>query len=127
MPNEELKDYVTTMLGTDYVEVELTDEALNVIIKQALDKIAPFYDGRRYILGEGKVVDLSDHASSIKEILHVYNTTNSNIYSLQEYVFGGSGIMIYSSRLMDRLQLYTCYKMLYNELNYTKDINFRYI
>ena len=28
---------------------------------------------------------------------------------------------------MDRLDLYTCYKMLYNELNYTKDINFRYI
>ncbi len=127
MPNEELKDYVKTMLGDDYVEVELTDEALNVIIKQALDKIAPFYDGRRFILGEGKTIDLSDHASSIKEILRVYNTTNSNIYSLQEYVFGGNGIMIYSSRLMDRLQLYTCYKMLYNELNYTKDINFKYI
>ena len=127
MPNEELKNYVKTMLGEDYVEVELTDEALNVIIKQALDKIAPFYDGRRYILGEGKVIDLSDHSSAIKEILHVYNTTNSNIYSLQEYVFGGNGIMIYSSRLMDRLQLYPCYKMLYNELNYTKDINFRYI
>ena len=95
MPNEELKNYVKTMLGEDYVEVELTDEALNVIIKQALDKIAPFYDGRRYILGEGKVIDLSDHSSAIKEILHVYNTTNSNIYSLQEYVFGGNGIMIY--------------------------------
>ena len=39
MPNEELKNYVKTMLGEDYVEVELTDEALNVIIKQALDKI----------------------------------------------------------------------------------------
>ncbi len=127
MPNEELKNYVKTMLGDDYVEVELTDEALNNVIKQALDKIAPFYDGRRYILGTGKVVDLSDHSSAIKEILRVYNTTNSNIYSLQDYVFGGNGIMIYSSRLMDRLEMYTCYKMLYNELNYTKDVNFKYI
>ena len=127
MPNSELKNYVKSMLGDDYVEVELTDETLNIIIKQALDKIAPFYDGRRYILGEGKVVDLSDHASAIKEILHVYNTKNANIYSLQEYVFGGNGIMIYSSRLMDRLQLYNCYKMLSNELNYTKDVNFRYM
>ena len=127
MPNDELKNYIKLMLGDDYVEVELTDATLNVIIKQTLDKIAPFYDGRRYILGTGKVVDLTDHASAIKEIIKVYNTTNSNIYSLQEYVFGGNGIMIYSSRLMDRLELYTCYKMLYNELNYTKDINFKYI
>ena len=52
MPNSELKNYVKSMLGDDYVEVELTDETLNIIIKQVLDKIAPFYDGRRYILGE---------------------------------------------------------------------------
>jgi len=127
MPNSELKEYVKSMLGEDYVEVELTDETLNIIIKQALDKVAPFYDGRRYILGTGKVVDLSDHATSIKEIIKVFNTKNSNIYSLQEYVFGGNGIMIYSARLMDRLKLYTCYKMMYNELNSTKDINYRYI
>lgn len=126
MPNEELKSYIKTMLGDSYVDVELTDEDLSVIIKQALDKIAPYYDGRRYILGTGNVINLSDH-TAIKEIIHVYNTKNANIYSLQEYVFGGNGIMIYSSRIMDRLKLYTCYKMMYNELQYTKDINFRYI
>lgn len=127
MPNSELKTYIKTMLGESYVEVELTDEDLNTIIKQTLDKVAPYYDGRRYILGQGNVIDLSDHASSIKEIINVFNTKNVNIYSLQEYVFGGSGIMIYSAKIMDRLKLYNCYKMMYNELQFTKDINFRYI
>ena len=35
--------------------------------------------------------------------------------------------MIYSSRIMDRLELFTCYKMLYNELQYDNGINFRWI
>lgn len=127
MPNDELKNYIKSMLGESFVEVELEDKDLDNIIKQTLDKVAPYYDGVRYILGEGKVIDLKDHADSIKEILNVYNTSNANIYSLQEYVFGGDGIMIYSSRLMDRLEMYTCYKMLYNELQACKDQNFRYI
>lgn len=126
MPNDELKDYIKKMLGEDYVEVELTEETLNTIVKQALDKVAPYYDGRRYILGTGPIVDLSDH-TGIKEIINVYNCHNSDIYTMQEYVFGGDGIMIYSSRIMDRLELFTCYRMLYNELQYDNGINFRWI
>lgn len=126
MPNDELKKYIRSMLGESYVDVEITDKDIDVIIKQTLDKVAPYYDGRRYILGTGKVIDLSDH-SAIKEIVNVYNTKSTNIYSLQEYVFGGNGIMIYSSRIMDRLELYTCYKMLYNELENCKGVNFRWI
>ena len=126
MPNSELKEYIKTMLGDSYVDVELTDEDLNTIIKQTLDKVAPYYDGRRYILGQGNVINLADHPG-IKEIINVFNTKNVNIYSMQEYVFGGDGIMIYSSRIMDRIKLYNCYKMMYNELEFTKDINFRYI
>lgn len=128
MTNEELKSYIMTMLGENYVDVELTDEDINVIVKQTLDKVAPYYDGRRYIYSQDKdVVDLSDHAKEIKEIINVYNTKNVNIYSLQEYVFGGNGIMIYSSALIDRLQIYTTYKMLYNEFNNLKGINFKYM
>lgn len=127
MPNDELKNYIKTMLGDSYVDVELTDPDLDIIIKQTLDKVAPYYDGRRFILGTGSVIDLSDHANAIKEVINVYNVRNTNIYSLQEWVFGGSGVMIYSSKIMDRLELYTCYKMLYNELQYSKGVNFRYI
>ena len=128
MPNDELKDYIKTMLGESYVDVELTDTDLDTIIKQTLDKVAPYYDGRRYILGSGTAIDLSDHANAIKEIINVYNVRDSGeIYSLREWVFGGSGIIIYSSRVMDRLKLYYCYKMLSNELQSCKDINFRYI
>lgn len=126
MSNDELKSYIRTMLGESYVDVEITDEDIYVIVQQALSKVAPYYDGVRYILGKGPCVDLSDH-SNIKEIINVYNTKSVNLYSMKEYVFGGSDILIYSAKIMDRLELYNCYKMLYNELNNLKGIGFRYI
>ena len=126
MSEDELKQYIRTMLGESYVDVEITDEDIHIIVKQALAKVAPYYEGRRFILGKGPVTDLSQH-SNIKEIINVYNTKNANIYSMQEYVFGGSDILIYSASIMDRMELYNCYKMLYNELNSLKGIGFRYI
>lgn len=126
MSNDELKEYIRTMLGESYVDVELTDEDIHTIVNQALAKVAPYYDGRRFIMGQGPVIDLSSH-TNIKEIINVYNTKNVNIYSMREYVFGGSDILIYSASIMDRLELYNCYKMLYNELNNLKGIGFRYI
>ena len=53
MSNDELKEYIRTMLGESYVDVELTDEDIHIIVKQALSKVAPYYDGRRFILGKG--------------------------------------------------------------------------
>ena len=94
MSNDELKKYIKTMLGESFVDVELEDTDIDNIVKQTLDKVAPFYDGRRYILGQGKIINLSDHPG-IKEIVNVYNTKHENIFNLQDYVFGGSGIMIY--------------------------------
>lgn len=126
MSNDELKLYIKSMLGESYVDIELTEEDINHIVKQTLDKVAPYYDGRRYILGQGKVINLSEHPG-IKEVVNVYDTRHTNIMTLQEYVFGGSGIMIYSANLIDKLQTYTCYQMLYNEFNNLKGINFRYM
>ena len=126
MSDKELKDYIESMLGSSYVDVELTEDDYNVIIKQTLNKVAPYYDGRRFILGQGTVIDLSDHPG-IKEIINVYDTKEVNIFSLQDYVFGGNGIMIYSSNLIDKLETYVCYQMMYNEFNNLKGINFRYI
>lgn len=126
MREDELKSYIRKMLGESYVDVELTDEDFEVIIKQTLDKVAPYYDGKRFILGQGNIIDLSDHREII-DIINVYNTKHDNIYSLQDYVFGGSGIMIYSANLIDKLETYTCYQMLYNEFQNLKGINFKWI
>lgn len=126
MSDKELKDYIESMLGSSYVDVELTEDDYNIIIKQTLNKVAPYYDGRRFILGQGTVINLSDHPG-IKEIVNVYDTKEVNIFSLQDYVFGGNGIMIYSSNLIDKLETYVCYQMMYNEFNNLKGINFRYI
>ena len=61
------------------------------------------------------------------KIVNVYDTRQVNIFTLQDYVFGGNGIMIYSSNLIDKLETYVCYQMMYNEFNNLKGINFRYI
>lgn len=126
MHKDELKTYIKTMLGESFVDVELEDADIDNIVKQTLDKVAPYYDGRRYILGQGKIINLSDHPG-IKEIVNVYNTKHENIFTLQEYVFGGSGIMIYSANLIDKLKTYTCYKMMYNEFQNLKGINFKWM
>lgn len=126
MTNEEVSKYIKSMLGESYVDVELTDEDIKLIERQALDKVAPYYDGRRYILGQGDVIDLSDHPE-IKEIINVYDTSHANIFNLQDYVFGGNGIMIYSANLIDKLQTYVCYQMMYNEFNNLKGVNFKYL
>ena len=115
MSNDELKKYIKTMLGESFVDVELEDTDIDNIVKQTLDKVAPFYDGRRYILGQGKIINLSDHPG-IKEIVNVYS-----------YVFGGSGIMIYSANLIDKLKTYVCYQMMYNEFQNLKGINFKWM
>ena len=107
MTNDELNKYIKSMLGESYVDVELTDEDIQVIVKQTLDKVAPYYDGRRFILGQGEVIDLSDHVG-IKEIVNVYDTKETNIFTLQDYVFGGSGIMIYSANLIDKAVVLCC-------------------
>ena len=126
MSNDELKKYIKTMLGESFVDVELEDTDIDNIVKQTLDKVAPFYDGRRYILGQGKIINLSDHPG-IKEIVNVYNTKHENIFNLQDYVFGGSGIMIYSANLIDKLKTYVCYQMMYNEFQNLKGINFKWM
>lgn len=126
LTDEQVINYVKSRLGESYVDVELSDEDIKMNIKQALDKIAPYYSGHRYILGNGSSINLKDHPE-IKGIIKVYNTKDTNIYTLQDYVFGGNGIMIYSAQIMDRLMTYTCYQMLYNELQYLKSISYKYV
>lgn len=125
MSSNDIKTYLVTMLGGSYVDTELTDEDIRVITKQALEKVAPYYSGRRFILGDGKIIDLSQHP--ITTIIKVYDTSNTQLYSLQDWVFGGAGVMVYSQYMMDRIDVYTCYKMMWNELKNLKGIGFKYM
>lgn len=125
MSKDELVDYIESMLGISGVDVELTDEDYLVIIKQTLDKIAPYYTGRRYILGNGNIINLADQ--NITTILNVFDAKQVQLYSMEDVVLGGENIIVFSNSIMNRVESYTCYKMLWNEIQNLKGVNFRYI
>ena len=125
MSKDELVNYVKSMLGESGVDVELKDEDYNIIIKQTLDKISPYYTGRRYIIGNGNVINLSDH--NITTIINVFDARQAQLYSMEDVVLGGENIIVFSNSVMNRIESYTAYKMLWNEIQNLKGVNFRYI
>lgn len=125
MSKDDLVQYIKTMLGESGVDIELKDEDYNAIIKQTLDKISPYYTGRRYIIGSGNVINLSDH--NITTIINVFDAKQAQLYSMEDVVLGGENIIVFSNKVMNRIESYTTYKMLWNEIQNLKGVNFRYI
>lgn len=125
MSKDYLVQYIKTMLGESGVDVELKDEDYDAIIKQTLDKISPYYTGRRYIVGSGNVINLSEH--NITTIINVFDAKQAQLYSMEDVVLGGENIIVFSNSVMNRIESYTTYKMLWNEIQNLKGVNFRYI
>lgn len=125
MIEQDIKTYIKTQLGDSLVDVEVEDKDLETLIKMALDKLAPYYEGHRFVQASGNVIDLSEHKPIAIE--KVYNVKNDQIVSLQDYAFGGTGVIIYDTSFTNRIISYQAYKMFWNELQYQKGINFKFI
>lgn len=125
MTKKYLTDYVKAQLGVSWIDVEVEDEDMNNLINQALDKVAPYYEGKRYVQASGNTIDLSVHNPTA--ITNVWNCKEKNIMTAEEYAFGGSYVILFDSSTMDRLVSYMSYKMLYNELQYDKGMNYKFI
>jgi len=125
MVDSEIKDYVKSQLGSSIVDVEISDKDFNIFIKDALDTVAPYYEGHRFVQASGKVIDLSNHRPLAIE--KVYNISDDQTVSLQEYAFGGSGIVLYDTSFMNRIVSYTAFKMLWNEIQFQKGMNYKLI
>lgn len=125
MTKEYLTNYVKTQLGISWVDVEVEDADMNNLIDQALDKVAPYYEGKRYIQASGEIVDLSIHNPTA--ITNVWNCKENTIMTAQEYAFGGSYVALFDATLLDRFISYISYKQLYNELQYQKGMNTKFI
>ena len=121
MTESEVMDYVKTQLGASWVDVEVGIKDIRRLITMALDKLAPYYEGHRFIQASGKIIDLSAHQPLAIE--KVYNTKDNQTISLQEYTFGGSGVILFDTTFMQRLISYQSYKMLWNEIQYQKGMN----
>lgn len=125
MTKKYLTDYVKSQLGVSWVDVEVEEADMENLINQALDKVAPYYEGKRYVQATGDVIDLSIHNPTA--ITKVWNCKEKNIMTAEEYAFGGSYVILFDSSTMDRLVSYMSYKMLYNELQYDKGMNYKFI
>lgn len=125
MTKSELQDYVKTQLGVSWVDVEIENKDFDSLIKMALDKLTPYYEGHRFIQASGKVIDLSEHHPLTIE--KVYNTKDSFLPTLQEYAFGGAGVVLFDSSFMQRLISYDSYRVLWNEIKYQKGMNYKLI
>lgn len=125
MVEQDIKTYIKTQLGDSLVDVEVEDKDLETLIKMALDKLAPYYEGHRFVQASGNVIDLSEHKPIAIE--KVYNVKNDQIVSLQDYAFGGTGVIIYDTSFTNRIISYQAYKMFWDELQYQKGINFKFI
>ena len=125
MIEQDIKTYIKTQLGDSLVDVEVKDKDLKILTKMALDKLAPYYEGHRFVQASGNVIDLSEHKPIAIE--KVYNVKNDQIVSLQDYAFGGTGVIIYDTSFTNRIISYQAYKMFWDELQYQKGINFKFI
>lgn len=128
MKSDEVKKYIETMLGGSgekAVKVELATEDFNEIEKATLSQIAPYYSGRRFVVSNEAVVDLSNHEPIA--VVNVYDTSDEILLSAEDFAFGGQNIIIYNSDFTQRYASYVAYKMLYNEYRYQKAQNWKMI
>lgn len=126
MTEADVRNYVKTQLGINWVDVEAENKDINQMIKMALDKLAPYYEGVRYVQASGKVIDLSNH-EPVVAIRNVWNCKNTDLITAQEYAFGGNGVILYDATFINRFIGFQSYKVLQNEFNYQKSINHKYI
>ena len=125
MTESDVIRYVKTQLGVSWVDVEAEKKDIKEMINMALDKLAPYYEGHRFVQASGKVIDLSMHHPLAIE--KVYNTKEQQLMTLSDYAFGGTGVVLFDVNFMDRLVTYQSYKMLYNEIQYQKGMNYKLI
>ena len=125
MTESDVIRYVKTQLGVSWVDVEAEKKDIKEMINMALDKLTPYYEGHRFVQASGKVIDLSIHHPLAIE--KVYNTKEQQLMTLSDYAFGGTGVVLFDVNFMDRLVTYQSYKMLYNEIQYQKGMNYKLI
>lgn len=125
MTESDVLKYVKTQLGVSWVDVEAGNKDIKTMIQMALDKLAPYYEGHRFVQASGPVIDLSLHKPLTIE--KVYEVKDNDLMSLQDYVLGGIGVVVYDPTFMERLVNYQSFKMLWNEIQYQKGKNYKLI
>lgn len=124
--DSEAKRFIKTMLGNSNMEIELQDADYEVIERQTMNVIAPYYEGTKYIYGSGDVIDLSNYPEVIS-VHQIFDTGKQDDEFIQALYFGQPGVYIWDSSTMNNYLQYVSLQYLFNNFRTMKSKNWKYI
>lgn len=124
--DSEAKRFIKTMLGNSNMEIELQDADYEVIERQTMNVIAPYYEGTKYIYGSGDVIDLSNYPEVIS-VHQIFDTTKQDDEFIQALYFGQPGVYIWDSNTMNNYLQYVSLQYLFNNFTTMKSKTWKYI
>lgn len=124
--DSEAKRFIKTMLGNSNMEIELQDADYEVIERQTMNVIAPYYEGTKYIYGSGDVIDLSNYPEVIS-VHQIFDTRKQDDEFIQALYFGQPGVYIWDSSTMNNYLQYVSLQYLFNNFRTMKSKNWKYI
>ena len=124
--DSEAKQFIKTMLGNSNMEIELQDADYEVIERQTMNVIAPYYEGTKYIYGSGDVIDLSNYPEVIS-VHQIFDTNKQDDEFIQALYFGQPGVYIWDSTTMNNYLQYVSLQYLFNNFRTMKSKNWKYI
>lgn len=124
--DSEAKRFIKTMLGNSNMEIELQDEDYEIIERQTMNVIAPYYEGTKFIYGHGDVIDLSNYPEVIS-VHQIFDTNKQDDEFIQALYFGQPGVYIWDSNTMNNYLQYVSLQYLFTNFRTMKSKNWKYI
>lgn len=124
--DSEAKQFIKAMLGESNMDIELQDHDYEVIERQTMNVIGPYYEGTKYIYGTAPTVNLSNYPEVVS-VHRVFQTQKQSDEFMQTLFFGQPGVYIWNSDTMNSYLQYVSLQTLYNNFRVMKSETWRFI
>lgn len=124
--DSEAKQFIKAMLGASNMDIELQESDYEVIERQTMNVLAPYYEGVKFIYGTAPTIDLSLYPEVI-DIHKVYQTNSGSDQFMQTLFFGQPGVYIWNSNTMDSYLQYVSLQTLYSNFTSMKSQTWKFI
>ena len=124
--DSEAKQFIKAMLGASNMDIELQESDYEVIERQTMNVLAPYYEGVKFIYGTAPTIDLSLYPEVI-DIHKAYQTNSGSDQFMQTLFFGQPGVYIWNSNTMDSYLQYVSLQTLYSNFTSMKSQTWKFI
>ena len=126
MQEKDIIDFCNIELGNKTVNVEITNAEYRTLIEHAIDVVAPWADGTRFVQASGKTIDLSAHHPL--GVRNIWNTQQSDTSTvLKQQFFGSEGLILWDANFLNSIVVYKSYQAMMKELEYQRGMNYELI